>query len=169
MNTEITQIYESLPIIDVKNDFFSSLDQDKSESKIMSLINKDIIFEARDIDGQTFQHVLGELLAYKDDYLSINPYDCIGPDYFKEFEKVHIDKVIGIERYKESNSDLKLKAEFRNSICEITDRDNNTITVLLRDFDSFEIEFQFKYITEDGEHIGAGSYPICLIKEIKIL
>ncbi|MDD2435755.1 MAG: hypothetical protein PHO63_05865 [Bacilli bacterium] len=162
--------YELLPVIDIKNDSFSPLDKDKSESKIISLINSYIIFEFWDKKEHTIQHILGKLLKYKDSYLIIKPYNYINePDFFKEFEKVHIDKIRGIEKYEECNPSLKFKDEFKDTICEITDRDNKTITVLVNDFDNFEIEFQFKYKDENGERIGAGSYPICLIKDIKLL
>lgn len=162
--------YELLPVIDIKNNSFSSLDQDKNESKIISLINGYIIFEFWDKKEHTIQHIVGKLLEYKDSYLLIKPYDYINePDFFKEFEKVHIDKIRGIERYEKGNPSLKLKDEFKDTICEITDRDNKTITALVNDFDCFEILFEFKYNDEYGVRIGTGSYPICLIKDIKLL
>lgn len=162
--------YELLSIININDDSFSSLDQDKSESKIISLINRYIIFELWNKEEHTIQHMPGKLLEYNDGYLIIRPYDYPhGPDFFKEFQKVHIDKIRGIERYRKCNPSLKFKDEFRNSICEITDRGNKTITVLVNDFDNFEIEFEFKYKDEENVRIGTGTYPICLVKKIRII
>ncbi len=162
--------HELLPIIDVKNDSFSSLDQDKSKSKIMSLINRHIIFELWDKGNHTIQQMPGKLLEYNDDYLLIKPYDYNNEsNLFDEFEKVYIDKIRGIERYRKYNQHLKLTDKYKNSICEITDRENKTITVLVNDFDNFEIEFEFKYKDEKGVRIGVGTYPICLVKEINAI
>lgn len=183
MDTEIKQKYEDLPLFKLTDDSFFCLDQDKSESKINQLVGKHIIFELWNKEKHTIQVMPGKLLEYKDNKLLIRQYDDgtketrklwtdgYGNDLFKDWEeKISIDNIRGIEEYKKYNPKLEFKEEYKNCICEITNKDNITITVLIHSFEGYELEFDFKYQNDDGSiSIGTSSYPLCLVKEIRII
>jgi hypothetical protein len=169
-------------LLPIKNDLFFYLSQDKSNDKVNKLINKHIIFELWDKEKHTVQVIPGKLLEYKDNYLLIRQYDdgaketkklwtnYDGTDLFKDFEgKISIDSIRGIEEYKKYNSSLEFKEEYKNCICEITNKDSITITVLIHGFDGYELEFDFKYRSNDDVFIGTSCYPLYFIKEIKII
>lgn len=165
----------------ISNNFFY-LNQTKSESKIRGLINKHIIFELWDKEKHTIQTIPGKLLKYENDKLLIRQYDdgsketknlwtdYDGSDLFKDWEEeISIDNIRGIEEYKKINLDLEFKDEYVNEICEITNRNDKILQVLIINFDGFEISFDYKYKEDNEECICENSYPIYLIKEIKVI
>lgn len=165
----------------INNDFFH-LNQIKSKSKIMGLINKHIVFELWDKENHTIQRIPGKLLKYENGNLLIRQYDdgteetkriwtdYDGSDLFKDWEEeISIDNIRGIEEYKKINNDLNLKNEYVNKICEIINENDKILKVLIISFDGFEILFHYKYKEDNEECICENSYPIYLIKEIKVI
>lgn len=172
--------YNNLPIIGINNNSFFSLDESKEESKIKNLINKYIIFELWDKENHGIQVLPGKLLKYDNDCLLIRQYDdgteetrkewtdSQGNDLFKDFEeRINIKNIRGIEEYKKVNPSLEFKEEFQNQICEITNKNNEKITVLIKSFDGYAIWFDYKY-SDNGIYIGESCYPLYLIKNIEI-
>lgn len=166
-----------LPIED--NSFFY-LNQEKDEDRINGLINKYIIFEFMNDNGVL--SIPGKLLKYDNGFLLIRQYDdgtkktqklwtnYDGTDLFKDFEEnISIDRIRGIEEYKKCNRNLEFKKEYKNCICEITNKDNKTIFGIIRGFDGYELEFDFKHQNDGDAFITTGCYPLYLIKKIKII
>lgn len=172
--------YKDLPLVDINDDSFFYLNDDKNEERIINLVNKYIIFELKNNDE--IMMLPGKLLSYKDKMLFIRQYDDgtertkslwsskEKDDLFKDWEeKISIDNIRGIEEYKKANNDIEFKNEYKNHICEITNKDNVTIIVLINDFDGYEIEFTYKYKQGNDELVGVNYYPLYLIKNIKVL
>lgn len=173
--------YELLPINKDRDTFFS-INQDKDETKIQGLINKYIVFELLDKENNTIQTLPGKLIEYKNNSILIRQYDdgtdetrklwtdYDGSDLFKDFEEtISLENIRGIEEYKKYNQSLELKDEYRNCICKITNKNNVTILVMIRDFNGFELEFDYKYEDAEGTHIVTSSYPLCFITKIEKL
>lgn len=169
-----------LPILDI-NDKIFSLNQNKEKDRIMHLVGKHIIFELCDSKNHVIEVMVGKLLNHKNDILKIRKYDdgkletkqmwtdIDDKDLFKDFEeKINICNIRGIEEYLEYNKGVKIKEEFVNNICEITNRENKKITVLIRSFDDFEIIFYYKYKKGEIEVLAEGSCPIYLIDNITL-
>lgn len=179
---DIRKKHELLPIIDIKDDSFFELDKSKDKSKLDSLLNKYIIFELWDKKNHSIGVLPGKLLEISDKYLLIRQYDdgteetkklwndYNGKDLFEEFEeKISIDNIRGIEEYLKYNPSLEFKEEYKNNICEVTNKNNKTITVMIRNFEEFNLEFDFKYQTAEGIFIGTNFYPFYFIKDIKVI
>lgn len=182
MNTGIIQkkvnLYDLLPILDTKDNSFFYLDKDKSYDKLNNLVNKYIVFELITKNG--ILTIPGKLLKVNNQSLLIRQYDDgnrntqelwkdnNGTDLFKEFEEeISIHSIRGIEECNNFNLGMEDIDKCIGSICEITSRNDRTITVLIKGRDNLNIDFDYKYIENDNECIGSSSCSLSIIKGIE--
>lgn len=146
---------------------FYKLDDDKSIEKLKSLINKYVVVNIKEDKGSIFIPAL--VVGVKDNSIILQEHDYGNPNEdFKEWEnEVSLDKVLGIEEYKNYNmSSLELDKHVNNFVI-ITNKDNLQAHVFLKEYNDYEITFDIKHKANDDIVISENTYPINYIKSIE--
>lgn len=145
---------------------FYKLDDDISIEKLKSLINKYVVVNIKEDKGSIF--IPAFVTGVKDNSIILREHDYGNPNEdFKEWEnEILLDKVIGIEEYKNYNiSSLKLD-KYINNFVTITNKDDLQAHVFLKEYNNYEITFDIKHKTNDDIVISENTYPINYIKLI---
>lgn len=146
---------------------FYKLDDDKSTEKLKSLINKYVVVNIKEDKGSIFIPAL--VVGVKDNSIILQEHDYGNPNEdFKEWKnEVSLDKVLGIEEYKNYNmSSLELDKHVNNFVI-ITNKDNLQAHVFLKEYNDYEITFDIKHKANDDIVISENTYPINYIKSIE--
>ncbi|MGN1268818.1 MAG: hypothetical protein ACI4U0_04905 [Candidatus Aphodocola sp.] len=145
---------------------FYKLDDDISIEKLKSLINKYVVVNIKEDKGSIF--IPAFVTGVKDNSIILREHDYGNPNEdFKEWEnEILLDKVLGIEEYKNYNiSSLELN-KYVNNFVIITNKDDLQAHVFLKEYNDYEITFDIKHKTNDDIVISENTYPINYIKSI---
>ena len=145
---------------------FYKLDDDISIEKLKSLINKYVVVNIKEDKGSIF--IPAFVTGVKDNSIILRELDYGNPNEdFKEWKnEILLDKVLGIEEYKNYNmSSLELN-KYVNNFVIITNKDDLQAHVFLKEYNDYEITFDIKHKTNDDIVISENTYPINYIKSI---
>ena len=145
---------------------FYKLDDDISIEKLKSLINKYVVVNIKEDKGSIF--IPAFVTGVKDNSIILREHDYGNPNEdFKEWKnEILLDKVLGIEEYKNYNMYSLELNKYVNNFVIITNKDDLQAHVFLKEYNDYEITFDIKHKTNDDIVISENTYPINYIKSI---
>lgn len=145
---------------------FYKLDDEKSIEKLKSLMNKYVIVNIKEEKGNIV--IPAFVLNVKDSSIVLKEHDYgnSNEDFTEWVNEVPINKVLGIEEYKNYNTSKLDLSKYRNNYVIITNKNNLQAHVFLKEYNDYEITFDIKHKIIEEITISENTYPIKFLKDI---